>query len=458
VTRLAERTRAHAGLVTTRLTSLAGSPASPAHRNRPPSTARALARSYGHDEREALALLILPFLLVASAIVLHQTMRDLNAYLTLASIATPDTEIAPLRPTLAAHGPAERLPPASAREAIAPRTALAAVSEAPGLAPAPARPITLPPQMHAGRAAPPATLAPPLPAIPPATRIGALALPDALPPQHRPALARLAPAAGIDRDASAVAPGHVAVMDTGEDGLPIRSGICSTADAARMITTGALASSAPLTPERGPAATGEESFGLALARAAETQVGQFVIYNDAYRRIGYPMGDVNGLFGVCSDVVIRAYRSLGIDLQALVHQARAGSGDTNIDHRRTEVLRRFFAAHGESLPISSFAEDYRPGDLVTYYRPQNQRSRAHIAIVSSVTAPSGRPMIVHNRGWGPQLEDALFVDQITGHYRYRGTAPTRQASAIALPVRKPGSRAAAASPAALTITLPLPGR
>ena len=72
------------------------------------------------------------------------------------------------------------------------------------------------------------------------------------------------------------------------------------------------------------------------------------------------------------------------------------------------------------MPISEFAEDYRPGDIVTYYRPQNRTSTAHIAVVSDKLAPSGRLMVVHNRGWGPQLEDALFVDKITGHYRYSG--------------------------------------
>jgi len=135
------------------------------------------------------------------------------------------------------------------------------------------------------------------------------------------------------------------------------------------------------------------------------------------------MGDVPPLFGVCTDVVVRAYRALGLDLQKLVHEAKSGSGDKNIDHRRTEVLRRFFKARGESLPITAFVEDYLPGDIVTYYRPQNRNNRSHIAIVSAMVAPSGRPMIIHNRGWGPQIEDALFVDQITGHYRYNGPPP-----------------------------------
>ena len=106
-----------------------------------------------------------------------------------------------------------------------------------------------------------------------------------------------------------------------------------------------------------------------------------------------------------------------LDLQALIHIARIGPADTSIAHRRTFTLRRYFASRGASMPISEFAEDYLPGDIVTYYRPQNRGSRDHIVIVSNQIAHSGRPMIVHNRGWGPQIEDALFVDKITGHYR-----------------------------------------
>ena len=119
-----------------------------------------------------------------------------------------------------------------------------------------------------------------------------------------------------------------------------------------------------------------------------------------------------------TDVIIRAYRALGIDLQELVHRARVGSGDASIDHRRTEILRRFFARYGEALSVSDFPEDYQPGDIVTYYRPFSRVSRSHIAIVSDVLATTTRPMIVHNRGWELQLEDALFVDRITGHYRF----------------------------------------
>lgn len=178
--------------------------------------------------------------------------------------------------------------------------------------------------------------------------------------------------------------------------------------------------------------TSATKFGVRLAEAARRQLNEFVIYDAAYQRISYPRGDVPKLYGVCSDVIVRAYRDMGIDLQEAVQKARVGSGDANIDHRRTETLRRFFSLFGERLPVTSFSEDYLPGDIVTYARPQNigPASRSHIAIVSDVMAPSGRPLILHNRGWGPQLEDALFVDRITGHYRYQGPASVKSVDNI----------------------------
>jgi len=186
----------------------------------------------------------------------------------------------------------------------------------------------------------------------------------------------------------------------------------------RSTTTGFGAKPPPLA--LGPQNQSPSVFGVALARAARAQSTDLVIYNDRYRRIAYPMGDVAPLYGVCTDVIIRAYRAVGIDLQQRVHEAGMSGGDTSIGHRRTETLRRFFTRFGTSLPITTIAEDFRPGDIVTYSRPQNRHSRSHIAIVSDVAAPSGRYMIAHNRGWGVALEDGLFVDEMTGHYRYSG--------------------------------------
>ena len=97
---------------------------------------------------------------------------------------------------------------------------------------------------------------------------------------------------------------------------------------------------------------------MLAAAAAETE--DLVVYTDKYRDMGFPMGDVRPLFGVCTDVVVRAYRALGIDLQVLVHNAKLGTGDPSIDHRRVETLRRFFAKYGTSIPVTDFAEESSP--------------------------------------------------------------------------------------------------
>ncbi len=193
------------------------------------------------------------------------------------------------------------------------------------------------------------------------------------------------------------------------------------------------------------AARSPAAFGRMLAIAARAQTNELVVYSDKYRQIAFPMGDIPSLYGVCTDVVVRAYRALGIDLQVLVHKSRLGTGDTSIDHRRTRTLRRFFERKGVSLPVSDFVEDYRPGDIVTYHRESGRTSQSHIAIVSDVIALSGRPMIVHNRGWGPQLEDALFANKVTGHYRFMSAPAGEEASSPrALPAA--GRRAQAPIP------------
>lgn len=157
-----------------------------------------------------------------------------------------------------------------------------------------------------------------------------------------------------------------------------------------------------------------------------------VRYEPAYVRIPYPNGDVPASTGVCTDEVIRSYRALGIDLQKLVHedmqanfssypnQRRWGLAhtDTNIDHRRVPNLAVFFRRKGESLATSQNANDYLPGDLVTW---DLGGGVPHIGIVVDRKAPEGRYMIVHNIGAGPKLEDVLFSWKITGHFRYFGS-------------------------------------
>lgn len=182
---------------------------------------------------------------------------------------------------------------------------------------------------------------------------------------------------------------------------------------------GALASVSPA-----PAGTSAER----LSAAALERTRHEVRYDGSYHRIDYPMGDVPSGIGVCTDVVIRAFRALGIDLQQRVHEDmqrdfRAypqlwglSRPDRNIDHRRVPNLRRFFERHGESLGVSARADDYRAGDLVTWRLPNHL---PHIGIVvDQRSLESGHPMIVHNIGRGPKLEDVLFEYVITGHYRY----------------------------------------
>jgi len=169
-----------------------------------------------------------------------------------------------------------------------------------------------------------------------------------------------------------------------------------------------------------------------LVAAAIERTHHSVRYDPSYVEIPYPGGDVPAGTGVCTDEVIRAYRAVGVDLQKEVHEdmkhnfsayphragARAGRLDTNIDHRGVPNLMVFFSRQGEVLKITERAEDYAPGDLVTWDLGGNV---PHIGIVvDQKSAASGRYMIVHNIGQGPRMEDVLFNWRITGHYRYFG--------------------------------------
>ncbi len=167
-----------------------------------------------------------------------------------------------------------------------------------------------------------------------------------------------------------------------------------------------------------------------LVKAALERTHHSVKYDGTYHSIKYPGGDVPPNFGVCTDVIIRSYRKLGIDLQELVHQDMKNNfskypskriwglnrPDPNIDHRRVPNLQVFFKRNGKSLRVTNEAQDYAPGDLVTWMLPGNL---SHIGIVTDTyNKNNGTPMIVHNIGRGPELEDTLFMYPITGHYRY----------------------------------------
>jgi uncharacterized protein YijF (DUF1287 family) len=167
----------------------------------------------------------------------------------------------------------------------------------------------------------------------------------------------------------------------------------------------------------------------AFVAAADALQNPGITYDSSYHRISYPMGDVPKGTGVCADVIVRAYRAVGIDLQKLVHQDmvkhfaaypsrwRMRGPDKNIDHRRVPNLAKFFSRHGTVLKISSDTKDYAPGDIVTWnLRPGG--TLPHIGIVTDRRAPTGRPLVMHNIGGGQVMEDVLFAYPITGHFRY----------------------------------------
>jgi uncharacterized protein YijF (DUF1287 family) len=171
-----------------------------------------------------------------------------------------------------------------------------------------------------------------------------------------------------------------------------------------------------------------QTFALKLSDAALALTKQEVVYDPAYFSIPYPNGDVPAGKGVCTDVVIRAYRMLGIDLQKEVHEDMKlhfnmypkkwglKTTDKNIDHRRVPNLMTFFSRHGKILRISEKNEDYQPGDIVTW---DLGNGITHIGlVVNKKSADTRRWMIVHNIGGGQELSDMLFKYVITGHYRY----------------------------------------
>lgn len=172
----------------------------------------------------------------------------------------------------------------------------------------------------------------------------------------------------------------------------------------------------------------EKDFYEKLSDAAISLTNDRVTYDPSYVNIKYPNGDVPADRGVCTDVIIRAYRKVGIDLQKEVHEDMKAdfskypknwglkSTDTNIDHRRVPNLQTFFTRKGQKLSVTNNGTDYKPGDLVTWMLMGNV---PHIGIVVNKKGKSGNYMIVHNIGSGQEMEDCLFDYTISGHYRYK---------------------------------------
>ena len=171
-------------------------------------------------------------------------------------------------------------------------------------------------------------------------------------------------------------------------------------------------------------------FAQKLSDAALELTKDNVTYDPSYYSIPYPNGDVPADRGVCTDVVIRAYRKVGADLQKEVHEDMKfhfslypkiwgmKSTDKNIDHRRVPNLMVFFKRKGKVKPMTQNAADYIPGDIVCW---NLGGSITHIGIVVNRKSSDGqRYMMVHNIGGGQVLEDCLFNFKIIGHYYYDG--------------------------------------
>jgi uncharacterized protein len=172
-----------------------------------------------------------------------------------------------------------------------------------------------------------------------------------------------------------------------------------------------------------------DSTAAKLITSAREQVGVTLTYDPAYTNLAFPNGDVPRDKGVCTDVIVRAYRdALGIDLQQLINadMKRAFASypkrwgmkttDRNIDHRRVLNLEVFWTRQGAKLAVPKNAADWQPGDLVTSLVGG---TLPHVAIISDKKTPAGQPLILHNIGAGAREEDALLAHKITGRYRWK---------------------------------------
>ncbi|MBX7173644.1 MAG: DUF1287 domain-containing protein [Pyrinomonadaceae bacterium] len=166
-----------------------------------------------------------------------------------------------------------------------------------------------------------------------------------------------------------------------------------------------------------------------LLESAVEQTTLTKSYDPSYVVLPYPNGDVPIETGVCSDVVIRAFRKVGIDLQKEIHEDMSANfssypkkwglkaADSNIDHRRVPNLQTFFTRKGKALPITDKGEDYKPGDIVAW--DLDGKGITHIGLVSNIwNEKTKRYGIIHNIGGGTQAEDRIFDWKIIGHYRY----------------------------------------
>ncbi len=216
-------------------------------------------------------------------------------------------------------------------------------------------------------------------------------------------------------------------LGIGWDGLAARLKTASSGTADLMSGAAGQAGLEDIGVPRRPLPASAPAGLRRLVAGATEQPRYTTTYDPSYVDIDYPMGDVPLDRGVCTDVVVRAFRKAGIDLQVEVHKDMASDfdaypdkwgltkPDSNIDHRRVPNLQTYFTRKGKAVPVTGKASDYRPGDVVTW----KVFSRPHTGMVSDYYNPlTRRYLVVHNIGSGARMEDVLFSWEITGHYRW----------------------------------------
>jgi uncharacterized protein len=213
-------------------------------------------------------------------------------------------------------------------------------------------------------------------------------------------------------------------------GVVVTARVANT-PAAQSIRLPSVFGEDPLAPIRDPHTAAER-----IVNGAKAEARRGVYYDASYRTMTYPGGDVSSDRGACTDVVVRALRAAGYDLQRLIHDdmrrnfrrypQRYGLAgpDPNIDHRRTPNHITFFRRYGIDLTTRTTGEaakEWQPGDVVYWNLPSGM---GHCGVVSNVRGWSGLPMVIHNMGMTRQ-EDVLASWEITDHFRYPPKRRTR---------------------------------
>ncbi len=204
-----------------------------------------------------------------------------------------------------------------------------------------------------------------------------------------------------------------------------------------FLAYGSLAQFIPLRAWTDPVSSSsinESQFAGLILEGARREAAKATPYIMEYQTIKYPGGDVPGDTGVCTDLIIRAFRNAGVDLQKLLHEDRREhpeaypiqiwdykQPDPNIDHRRCQNLVVWFNRHAKSLATamdSSSLGEWKAGDVVFYIQPKASHPW-HVAIVSDKHDRDGVPFVIDS--YPPRTSESHRLDEwapIQRHFRY----------------------------------------